>query len=205
MEKEIQKKWNRERGALAGRDLASVPLAEAGPARASPPSLRPRPRPRVDGRAATPWRAGRVWPPRGAHAPGWTHPGRPPGVLDRARLRPRCQMRPSTRSLTLSFARAHQQPAPPLAIAACARSSFLRQLWPPPSNLRRPATPPRPSAPSARAQSRSVSLARPLELTGVSRSSSDISARVVLPLLSTFAYVFERVNFALTSSTVSRR
>jgi len=57
----------------------------------------------------------------------------------------------------------------------------------------------------ARTQSPSVSLARPLELIGASQSSGDLSARVVLPLLSTIACVFKRVSSASTSRTVSCR
>ena len=71
------------KGVLAGRGLASGPLAEAGPAdqRIIPsPRYRPHRHPRAYGRAVTPWRADRARPPRGAHAPGWTHPGQPLGV-----------------------------------------------------------------------------------------------------------------------------
>ena len=55
-----------------------------------------------------------------------------------------------------------------------------------------------------RAQSPSVSLARPLELTEVSQSSGDLSDYMVLPPHSTTAYVFKRVSSASTSRTVSR-
>ena len=105
----------------------------------------------------------------------------------RVRLRLRCQTRSSssTLALSLSLPRAPAA-APPLAIAADARSSS-RQLRPPPSYPQPPATPPRPSAPRARAQSRSVSPTCPVELTRVSRSSGDLSARAVLPLLSAIA------------------
>ena len=152
------------------------------PKPAQPSRARPLPRARAsaasmhaDGRAATPWHAGRTRPPRGAHATAWTRPGRPPGAPGRVRLRPRCQTRSSSRALTLSLARAAAA-APPLAFASDAQSYSPRQLQPPPSHLQPPATPPRPSAPCAHAQSRSVSPACPIELTGASRSSGDLSA-----------------------------
>ena len=106
--KRIQKK-EKGKGALAGRGLASGPLAEAGPAHTRSPPPRARASAastRADGRAATPWHAGSVRPPRGAHAATWTRHGRPPGVPGRVRLRPCCQTRSSARSL----ARAKQQP-----------------------------------------------------------------------------------------------
>jgi len=59
-----------------------------------------------------------------------------------------------SRSHPLSRSRAAAA-APPHAIAADAHSSSPYQLWPPPSSLR----------PRARAQPRSLSLARPVELT----------------------------------------
>ena len=109
------------------------------------------------------------------------------------------------RSLSRSLSRPHAAAAPPLAIAVEARSSYPRQLRPPPSHPPPPATPPHPSAPRARAQSRSVSLARPVELTGVSRSSGDLSARAVLPLLNAIACIIECVSFALALRNLSCR
>ena len=106
------KKWKKGRG---GASRPRPRFWPAGRSRPSPPARHPLPRAsvasmRADGRAATPWHAGSVRPTRGAHEPGWTHPGRPPGAPDHARLRPRCQTRSSTRSLALSLARAQQQP-----------------------------------------------------------------------------------------------
>ena len=171
----------------------------------SAPSQSPRPRscPHVTaGRAVPPWRAGRALPPRGAHAPRWTRPGRPPGGPGRARFSLLCHSRSSTPPLSL--ARTAAAAAPPLAIAADARSSSLWQPWPPPSNPRPPATPPRLPAPRTHAQPPSVSLAHPLELAGVSQSSGDLSAHVVLPLLSTNAHVFKRISSASTSHSFPR-
>ena len=109
-----------------------------------------------------------------------------------------------SRSRPLSRSRAAAA-APPRAIAADAWSFSPCQLRPPPSPPRAPTAPPRPSAPRARAQSCSVSLARPVELTGVSRSSGDLSVHTVLPLLSAIACVFRRVSSALALRTRSNR
>jgi len=125
LEKEIQKKWKWKRGALAGRSVAPGPPAEAGTAHQRvTPSPRQRPRPRADGRAVAPWRAGRARPPRGARAPGWTHPGRPLGAPGRASLLPRCHLHPSTPPL--SFSRpCSVRTTPPRAIGAPRASSAL--------------------------------------------------------------------------------
>jgi len=92
-----------------GRQQAAASLLArwpkpAQPARVSPPPRASTASARADGRASTPWHASSVLSPRGAHAPGWTHPGRPPGAPDRACLLPRCLTRSSTRSLALSLA-----------------------------------------------------------------------------------------------------
>ena len=124
----------RERGALAGRGLAFGPLAEAGPARPRvTPARASVASTRVDGRAATPWHAGSVRPPHGAHAPGWTHPSRPPGAPNRACLLPACQTRSCTRSLALSLTRAQQRPRgrSPLPPALGALLSGSSGLLPP--------------------------------------------------------------------------
>jgi hypothetical protein len=90
------------------------------PALSPPPSPRSRPRPRADGLAVTPWRAGRTRPPRGGHAAARTRPGRPPKRPGRARLRPRSHLRPSAPSLSLS------RPRP-------ARAERRRRHWSPSS------------------------------------------------------------------------
>jgi len=196
------------KGALARRGLASSPLAEAGPARPrSTPSPRPRQsrvhtcgRPRRDALARR-LRSAAAWRACGDLDAPWS-------ATRCARLRSPSPLLPDAlvhlRSRSLSRPRAAAA-APPLAIAAGARSSSPSQLRPPPSHLRRPATPPHPSAPCARAQSRSVSLARPVELTGVSRSSDGLLARVILPLLSAIACVLECISFGLASRIISRR
>ena len=191
---------------LAGRSLASGPLAEAGPARERAfPFPAPAPSPRaMAGHAVPPWRAGRALPPRGAHAPGWTRPSRPPGAPDRTRLSLLFHLRSSTPPLSLSLARTAAAAAPPPAIVADARSSPTWQLRPPPSNPRPPATLPHLSPPRAQAQPLLVSSARPLEIAVVSRSSGDLSAHVVLLLLSTIAHDFKRISSALTSRTFPR-
>jgi hypothetical protein len=121
LRKEIQKKWKREKGALAGRGLASGPLAEAGSARPRSPLPLPRARARFRARtalAATPWHAGRARPPRGGHATAWRRPGRPPGAPGRARLRPRSHLRPSALSLSRSLALAPHAQSAAVAIGA---------------------------------------------------------------------------------------
>ena len=91
----------------------------AQPTRAPSPSPRLRPRPRVTaGRAVPPWRASRALPPRSAHAPAWTRPGRPPGAPGRARLPLRCHSRSSTLPLSLSRLRS-------------TRASHRRRHWSP--------------------------------------------------------------------------
>ena len=84
--KRISKKIENGTGAPEGRRLASGLLAKAGPVHEH--TLLPsRARARVcDGRAVPPWRAGRTLPPRGAHAPSWTRPGRLPGAPGHSRL-----------------------------------------------------------------------------------------------------------------------
>jgi hypothetical protein len=88
------------------------------PALSPPPSPRSRPRPRADGLAATPWRAGRTRPPRGGHAAARTRPGRPPKRPGRARLRPRSHLRPSALSLSRSLALAPHARSAAVAIGA---------------------------------------------------------------------------------------
>ena len=87
--------------------------------------------------------------------------------------------------LSHPFSRSQQQQAAPSsAIAAGAQSFSSLLLRHSPLNLRPPATSPCLPAPRARAQSRLVRPARPRELTGVSRNSSELSAHMVLsPIL----------------------
>ena len=153
---------------------------------------------RADGRAATPLHADSVRPPRGAHAATWMRPGRPPGAPDRARLCPCSQKRSSTRALALSLACAQQQPRcrSPLPPPLVALSPGSSGLLPPICDYQRlrlallhPA----------------LVLNRPVELTRVSRSFGDLSARAVLPLLSAIACVLKCVSFALASRIVSRQ
>ena len=155
------------------------------------PSPSPRPRPcATAGHTVPPWRAGRALPPRGV-----------PGAPGRAHFSLLFHSPSSTPPLSLSLARTAAAAAPPLTIVADARNSPPWQLRPPPSNPRPPATLPRLPPPHAHAQPPSVSLACPLELAGVSWSSGDLSAHVVLPLLTTIAHNFKRIRSALTSHT----
>jgi hypothetical protein len=107
----------------------------------------------------------------------------------------------------LPFALLHSRSRPPLARAQqpplrrtpsspTTWSSSPGQLRPFSSSPRPPKAPPRPSASRARAQSRSVSPARPGELTGVSRDSGDLSVPAVLPSTPPFLALFD----ALASS-----
>ena len=195
------KKGQRERG---GARRPRPHFWPAGRSRPSPPSCQPLPRTsaastHVDGRAATSWHAGSVRSTHGTHAPGWTHPCRPPGTPDRARPLPRCQMRSTTQlSPCLSPARSSSRAAArhcrlrselffPLALASSLPSSTTSDS----------------ASPFRIQRSRSVRLARPVELTGLSRSSGDLSARAVLPLLSAIAHIFEHISVALASHIVS--
>ena len=108
----------------------------------------------------------------------------------------------------LPFALLHSRSRPPLARAPSSPTTWSFspcQLRPPSSSPRPPAAPPRPSASRARAQPRSVSPARPGELTGVSRDSGDLSVLAVLPLYSTISCAFRCVSFASASRTYSGR
>jgi len=142
----------------------------AGRSRPSPPARDPLPRAstmstRADGRAATPWHAGSVRQTRGAHAPGWTHPGRPPGAPDRIRPLPRCQTRSSTRSLALSLARTQQQP--------CRRRSKLFFPTAPASSLLS-ATTSVSASPFRMPRSRSITLGKPRAPGRAHRSESEL-------------------------------
>ena len=213
MSQNVHRKYLGKRNKKKGKGGASRPRPRfwsAGRSRPSPrarlpSSANPHPCPRTTaGRAVPPWRTGKALPPRGAHAPGWTRRGRPPGAPGRTRFSLLCHSRSSTPPLSLSFAQIAAVAAPPIAIAADAWSSSLWQLQPPPSNPRPPATLPRLPTPRVCAQPPSISLARPLELAGVSRSSGDLSAHVVLPLLSPIAHDFKRISSASNSCTFPR-
>ena len=154
LEKYLEKNGKRERAALAGCGLASRPLAESGPAR-----------PRNDAVARQ-----QRSPPRGAHAPGWTHPGRPPGAPDRARLLPRCQTRSSTRSLALSHPRAAADRA---AARHCRRRSEFLFPAAPASSL--PSVTTSDSASPFRTQrSRSIALGKPRATVRAHWSESEL-------------------------------
>ena len=110
--------------------------------------------------------------------------------------------RPLALSLSLSPARSRSR----AAARHCRRRSELFFLAAPASSLPSATTSDSasPFASRAHAQSRSVSLACPVELTRVSRSSDNLLAHAVLPLLSANAYVLECVSFALASRIISR-
>ena len=195
LEKELRKenkKTEKGKGGASRPRPHFWPAAEAGPARPrSPPSPHPHPRQRRDAVArrqnsVAPWRAcdglDALWSATRCARP---RPPSPP-LLDALLL---------SHSPSLSFSRAAAA-APPLAFAADARSFSPRQHRPPPSHPQPPATPPRPSAPCARAQSRSVSPVCPVELTGASQSSGNLSACAVLALLTGITCILECVSSA---------
>ena len=84
LRKEIQKMEKGKRGASRPRPR----FWPVGRSRPCPPARLPLPAPTPASTCGQPWRAGRARPPRGAHAPGWTHPGRPPSAPGRALSHP---------------------------------------------------------------------------------------------------------------------
>ena len=190
---------------LAGCGLASGPQAEAGPAHQRVSPL-PAPAPASTRQTAAPCRRGEpaelgrrvahMRRPRCALVGHQKHPAAP-ASSSAAICAP-----PLSLLLYPSLARSsdlrHRSPLPPTLGASSSSSSDLLLRIRSHQRLRLALLHP------ARAQSPSISLERLLELTGVSRTSSNLSVRVVLSPHSTIACVFKRVSSASTSPIVFR-
>jgi hypothetical protein len=148
LRKEIQKKIEKGKGALAGRGLASGPLAEAGLARPRLPLPPPRARARVRARGrprraavarrqslAAAWRAcGGVETPWSATRSPWTRPPKPPlpfapsTARSRLSARPRAALAAPPHAIAADGSELPSRPAPalsfPFATTTGSASSF---------------------------------------------------------------------------------